>query len=47
LKKNIIFIKNKLRNNVRLKYSKVLYGGSVNPKNITILKKINTIDGFL
>ena len=30
-----------------LKNSKVLYGGSVNPKNITILKKINTIDGFL
>ena len=47
LEKNIIFIKNKLRNNFRLKNAKVLYGGSVNPKNITILKKINTIDGFL
>ena len=47
LKKNIIFIKNKLKNNIRLKNAKVLYGGSVNPKNITILKKINTIDGFL
>ena len=42
LKKNIIFIKNKLKNNIRLKNAKVLYGGSVNPKNITILKKINT-----
>ena len=47
LEKNIIFIKNKLRNNFKLKTAKVLYGGSVNPKNITILKKINTIDGFL
>jgi len=47
LEKNLIFIKNKLRNNFMLKNSKVLYGGSVNPKNITILKKINTIDGFL
>ena len=47
LEKNIIFIKNKLRNTIRLKNAKVLYGGSVNPKNITILKKINTIDGFL
>ena len=46
-KKNITFIKNKLRNNFRLTNAKVLYGGSVNPKNITILKKINTIDGFL
>ena len=26
---------------------KVLYGGSVNPKNIEILKSINNIDGFL
>ena len=47
LEKNIIFIKNKLRNTIRLKNAKVLYGGSVGPKNITILKKINTIDGFL
>ena len=47
LEKNIIFIKNKLRNNFRVKNANVLYGGSVNPKNIPILKKINTIDGFL
>ena len=26
---------------------KILYGGSVNPKNINELKKINNIDGFL
>ena len=26
---------------------KVLYGGSVNPKNISELKTINNIDGFL
>ena len=37
----INFIKTKIRN------SKVLYGGSVNPKNIIELKSINNIDGFL
>ena len=37
----INFIKKKLRQN------KVLYGGSVNPKNINKLKSINNIDGFL
>ena len=31
----------------RCKYNKVLYGGSVNPKNIFELKSINNIDGFL
>ena len=29
------------------KHVKVLYGGSVNPKNINELKSINNIDGFL
>ena len=29
------------------KKTKVLYGGSVNPKNIRVLKNINNIDGFL
>ena len=39
---NIVnFIKKKIRN------SKVLYGGSVNPKNINELKSISNIDGFL
>jgi triosephosphate isomerase (TIM) len=37
------FIKNKFRN----KTPKVLYGGSVNPNNITNLRKINNIDGYL
>ena len=31
----------------RLKSPKVLYGGSVNPKNVKNFKKINIIDGFL
>tara|TARA_B100001057_G_scaffold467333_1_gene525373 strand:- start:332 stop:1066 length:735 start_codon:yes stop_codon:yes gene_type:complete len=35
------FIKNKVKG------SKVLYGGSVNKKNIIFLKKINNLDGFL
>ena len=30
-----------------VKGSKVLYGGSVNTKNINILKSINSVDGFL
>ena len=39
---NIIkFIKKKVKG------SKVLYGGSVNTKNINILKKIDNVDGFL
>jgi triosephosphate isomerase len=39
----INFIKDKFK----IKSPKVLYGGSVNPKNIKELKKINNIDGFL
>ena len=35
------FIKKKIKN------AKVLYGGSVNPKNIRELKSINNVDGFL
>ena len=37
----INFIKSKIKNH------KVLYGGSVNPKNIHNLKLVNNIDGFL
>ena len=37
----VIFIKKKFKKH------KVLYGGSVNPKNINELKSINNIDGFL
>ena len=40
---SISFIKNKFRK----KTPKVLYGGSVNNKNITEIKDINVIDGFL
>ncbi len=43
LTKNIFFIKNSIKN----KSIKVLYGGSVNIKNIKDLKKIKIIDGFL
>jgi len=43
LKKNIFFVKKKFKN----KSIKVLYGGSVNTKNIKDLKKISTINGFL
>ena len=41
LEASIEFIKKRFRKN------KVLYGGSVNPKNILKLKSINNIDGFL
>ena len=41
--KTIDFIKSKFKD----KSPKVLYGGSVSPKNINYLKVINNIDGFL
>mgnify|MGYP002845823266 CR=1 FL=1 len=41
LSKIINFIKSKIKDN------KILYGGSVNPKNINELKSINNIDGYL
>ena len=41
--KTVEFIKSKFKD----KPTKVLYGGSVNPQNITNLKEINNIDGFL
>ena len=41
--KTIEFIKSKFKG----KSPRVLYGGSVNPKNIGELKEINNIDGFL
>ena len=41
--KTVEFIKSKFID----KLPKVLYGGSVNPENITILREINNIDGFL
>ena len=41
LRESVDFIKSKVNG------AKVLYGGSVNPKNISTLKDINNIDGFL
>ena len=43
LNENILFIKKKLKN----RSIKILYGGSVNIKNIQDLTKIDLIDGFL
>ena len=47
--KNIIkFIKNDFKNILKTKkYPKVLYGGSVNDKNIRLFSPISEIDGFL
>ena len=47
LKKNIIFIRNTLKISKKFTKSKILYGGSVNPKNIKNLMRIDNIDGFL
>ena len=47
LKNNIVFIKKLLKKRIKSKNPKVLYGGSVNPKNINELRKIDQIDGFL
>jgi triosephosphate isomerase len=44
---NISFIKILLEKRFKFKNPKVLYGGSVNPKNINELRKIDQIDGFL
>tara|TARA_B100000029_G_scaffold429822_1_gene440413 strand:+ start:76 stop:828 length:753 start_codon:yes stop_codon:yes gene_type:complete len=47
LSNNISFIKNFLKNKIKFKNPKILYGGSVSPNNIKILSEINQIDGFL
>ena len=44
---NIVFIKKLLKKRFKSKNPKVLYGGSVNPKNIKELRTFNQIDGFL
>ena len=36
-----------MKKRFKFKNPKVLYGGSVNPKNINELRQINQIDGFL
>ena len=43
LLETVDFIKSKFKNNK----PKILYGGSVNPRNIKDLKEINNLDGFL
>ena len=47
LKKNIAFIRSTLKISKKFTKSKILYGGSVNPKNIKNLMRIDNIDGFL
>ena len=47
LKENIRFIRNTLKISKKFTKSKILYGGSVNPKNIKNLMRIDNIDGFL
>ena len=47
LDKDIKYLKNFLFKIMKIKNPKILYGGSVNNKNIVDLKKINAIDGFL
>ena len=44
---NISFIKNILKNKLKIKNPKVLYGGSVNSQNVKNLASIKGIDGFL
>ena len=43
LEQTINFIKKKFKG----KLPKILYGGSVNPLNVNVLKKIDNLDGFL
>ena len=48
LKSTIKFIKNEFKKTFKRKKSpKVLYGGSVNDKNISLFSSISEIDGFL
>ncbi len=47
LKKQIFIIKTMINKSYKLKSPKIIYGGSVNPKNIAELKKISSINGFL
>ena len=48
LKSTIKFIKNEFKKTLKTKKSpKVLYGGSVNDKNISLFSSMSEIDGFL
>ena len=47
LEKTTIYIKKVLKNLFKQKSPAVLYGGSVDGKNVKIFKEIKEIDGFL
>ena len=47
LEKNIKFINLTISKNTKLRKIKILYGGSVNPKNIQSLNAIHMLDGYL
>ncbi len=47
LENNIKFINSSILKNTKLRKIKILYGGSVNPKNIQSLSAINMLDGYL
>ena len=47
LTKQVINIKKIIKNKFKNQKTKIIYGGSVNNKNINNLKQINEIDGFL
>ena len=47
LEKQVFVIKKMIIKFWKLKNPKIIYGGSVNPKNIEELKKISSINGFL
>ncbi len=46
-KSNLFFIKKILFNNFKVNNPIILYGGSVDPKNIESLNQIDEIKGFL
>ena len=47
LKNNLVKIKKIINSNFMSKDTKIIYGGSVNPKNVVQLNKISEIKGFL
>ena len=47
LEKQVALIKKMITKFWKLKNTKIIYGGSVNTKNIDELKKISSINGFL
>ena len=47
LEKQVFAIKKMIFELWKLREPKIIYGGSVNPKNVTELKKISLINGFL